>query len=165
MDPRNRKSSFQCAMNKKGHSIRALETNDEKTFPFFSSVGLLMLQVFTVLQPTHSNTIYAPSPWWEFAHVSSFDIFANDFSRGFLFPPNGRTNDRRTVTRYFRTHSSSGQGLRYRYTRRFRREHRTYVSNSFSRRFAHVSATFQSIRLLAYAYLLHGHCSLGQVEF
>lgn len=167
IDPRNRKSSFQCATNTKGHSIRALETNDEKTFTFFLPLGSWCHKCSKFFsRPTRTQSMLPP--WWKCANVSSLDIFANDFSREFFSPPptrNGRTNNRITVTRYFRTHSSSGPGLRYRYTGRFQREHRTYVSNSFSRRFANVSATFQSIRPLAFAYLFRGYCSRGQVEF
>lgn len=39
MDPQNRRSSFQWAMNTKGHSIRVLETNDGKKPLLFFPLG------------------------------------------------------------------------------------------------------------------------------
>lgn len=67
---------------------RSLDTGSRdqwrKNLSFFSSVGLLMPQVFTVLQPTHSNTIYAPN---ENLHTSARSTFSlTIFLVSFSFP-------------------------------------------------------------------------------
>lgn len=82
IDPRNRKSSFQCATNTKGHSIRALETNDEKTFTFFLLLGSWCHKCSKFFsRPTWTQSTPPPLPRWKCANVSSLDIFANDFAR------------------------------------------------------------------------------------